>query len=167
MKISIMSITEAHAKPFHACLDSVAKEQKYLGQSAAPPIDKVASFVRENVQNDHPQFVAIDGERVVGWCDAIPHWADALKHRAGLGMGVISDYRGQGIGKQLLRACLEKAMTKGIRRIDLVVRADNEIAIALYEKFGFAHEGRKSLGLCHKGIYYEAIQMGLVFPDVP
>ena len=108
-----------------------------------------------------------DGERVVGWCDAIPHWADALKHRAGLGMGVISDHRGQGIGKQLLRACLEKAMTKGIRRIDLEVRADNEIAIALYEKFGFAHEGRKSLGLCHKGIYYEAIQMGLVFPDVP
>ena len=166
MKIFILPITEAHAKEFHACLDSVARERKYLGQSEAPPIEKLEAFVRDNIQNDHAQIVAVDGERVVGWCDAIPYWADALKHRAGLGMGVLNDYRGQGIGKELLRACLDKARTKGIKRIDLEVRADNGIAISLYEKFGFAHEGRKSMGLCHKGIYYDTVDMGLVLSDV-
>lgn len=166
MTITIFPISDAHAKAFHSCLDSVARERKYLGQSEAPPIEKIEAFVRNNVQNDYPQFVAVEGERVVGWCDAIPHWADALKHRAGLGMGVLYDYRGHGIGKDLLRACLDKARMKGIKRIDLEVRADNETAISLYEKFGFAHEGRKSLGLHHKGIYFDTIEMGMVFTDV-
>lgn len=166
MTISIFPITEAHSKAFHSCLDSVARERKYLGQSEAPPIEKIEAFVRDNVQNNHPQFVAVEGEHVVGWCDAIPHWADALKHRAGLGMGVLNDYRGRGIGKDLLRTCLDKARTNGVKRIDLEVRADNEIAISLYEKFGFVHEGRKSFGLCNIGVYYDTIEMGMVFPDV-
>ena len=166
MQISIAPISEAHARAFHACLDSVAKERKYLGQSEAPPFEKASAFVRENVQNDHSQFVALDGNRVVGWCDAIPHWADALKHRGCLGMGVLKDYRGHGIGKQLLDACVNKARAKGIKRIDLEVRADNAIAIGLYERSGFAHEGRKTLGLFHDGIYYDTIQMGIVLSDV-
>lgn len=166
MTISIFPIAEAHARAFHKCLDSVARERNYLGQSEAPPVEKIEAFVRENVQGDHPQLVAVDDERVVGWCDAIPHWADGLKHRAGLGMGVLNDYRGQGIGTELLRACLDKARTKGIKRIDLEVRADNDAAISLYEKFGFSREGRKPLGLCHRGVYYDTIEMGMVFPDV-
>lgn len=165
MTIDIIPISNQFARGFHACLDSVAREKKFLGQTEAPPFEKIEAFVSANVAADHPQVIALAGDTVVGWCDAIPHWADALKHRASLGMGVRSDYRGRGIGKRLLVACLAKAHEKRVRRIDLEVRADNFAAIRLYESLGFRHEGRKPLGLCHEGVFHDTIEMGLVWPD--
>ena len=164
MTISIIPITDQHATGFHSCLDSVARERTFLGQTEAPPLEKIQAFVRANIEGDFSQFVALDGPVVVGWCDAIPHWAAALKHRAGLGMGVLRSHRGRGIGRALLVACLDKARLSGIRRVDLEVRADNEAAIWLYESMGFTREGRKTFGLCHDGTFYDTIEMGLLFP---
>ena len=45
---------------------------------------------------------------------SFPAWAAALAHRGGFGMGVPPEYRGRGIGKRLLEACIAKAWTKGI-----------------------------------------------------
>jgi ribosomal protein S18 acetylase RimI-like enzyme len=165
MTVSIIPIADQYAVGFHACLDAVARERRFLGQTEAPPLEKIQAFVRTNIEGNYSQFVALDGAEVVGWCDAIPHWADALKHRAGLGMGVLKPYRGLGIGRSLLSACLDKARSSGLRRIDLEVRADNEPAIRLYESFGFAHEGRKPFGLCHGGAFFDTLEMGLVFSD--
>ncbi len=166
MTFTIIPITEQHAIGFHSCLDSVARERKYLGQTEAPPLEKIQAFVRANVVGGFSQFVAVDGSLVVGWCDAIPHWAAALKHRAGLGMGVLKSHRGRGIGRELLVACLHRARLAGIRRIDLEVRADNEAAIRVYESQGVTREGRKLLGLCHDDTFYDTIEMGVLFQHV-
>lgn len=160
--ISVLPITEAHVEGFHACLDAVARERAWLGQAEGPPVERLRAFVRGNIANDFPQSVAVDGDIVIGWCDAIPHWADALKHRASLGMGVLAAYRGRGIGKRLLLTCIDKAREKGIVRIDLEVRADNERAIGLYECVGFVIEGRRRMGLRHEGVFYDTLDMGLL-----
>ncbi len=163
MEFRIEKIAENHIAGFHACLDSVAREQKFLGQTHAPSLEKITAFVRENIAQNHPQFVALKDNRVIGWCDTIPHWADALRHRAGLGMGVLSEFRARGIGRQLLRTTIESARESGIKRIDLEVRADNLAAISLYETFGFRHEGRKMKGLFQQGMFHDVLEMGLVF----
>lgn len=162
MTITIKRITEEHISGFHACLDAVAREETYLGQTQAPPLERVADFVRSNIQNNLPQFVALHDALVVGWCDAIPHWAAALSHRAGLGMGILAAYRGRGIGSALLLQTLNHARSIGVRRVDLEVRADNTAAIALYSSAGFKTEGRKSMGLKLRGQYHDAIEMGLI-----
>lgn len=72
MNIRILPISEAHTPSFHACLDSVARERMYLGQTEAAPLARVKEFVRNNVVNHYPQYVAVYGSRVIGWCDAIP-----------------------------------------------------------------------------------------------
>lgn len=63
-------------------------------------------------------------------------------HVASIGsLAVHSDYQKQGIGRRLLQALLDRLQDKQIRRVELIVESDNPAAIALYEKFGFQHEG--------------------------
>lgn len=132
------------------------------GQTEAPPLERVSEFVRTNIRGNLPQYVALHEGCVVGWCDAIPHWAGALSHRAGLGIGVLAAHRGKGIGTRLLAQTLTHARSIGVKRIDLEVRADNAAAIALYTSAGFKLEGRKSMGLFHGGQYHDTIEMGLI-----
>jgi ribosomal protein S18 acetylase RimI-like enzyme len=160
--VSIVPIALQHAAGFHACLDAVAREKRWLGMTQAPPADKVEAFVRDSVASDAVQFVALDGVAVIGWADIFTAWADAVKHCGTLGMGVAAAYRGQGIGERLLRACLAKAPSKGITRITLEVRADNAKAIALYQRLGFTHECRQRNAMRFDGVYYDALQMSLL-----
>ena len=165
MSVQIAPIAESHGESFCACLDSVARERRYLAQIEALPLERVLAFVRESVAKDAAQFVALDGQRVVGWCDIFPGWAHAVRHRGTLGMGVRAEYRDQGIGKRLLAACIAKAGAKGITRIELEARADNERAIKLYERFGFVHEARVRRAMRFDDVYYDAVQMSFVYPD--
>lgn len=165
MTISIVPIAESHAEGFHACLDAVAREKKFLAQVEALPLERIQSFVRESVTSGAAQFVAVDGTLVVGWCDIFPAWAHAIKHCGSLGMGLLPDYRGRGIGQQLLSACLAKARANGVTRVELEARADNERAINLYERMGFVREAVKRRAMRFEGVYYDAVQMSLIFED--
>ena len=162
MNVAIVPIQEAHVASFRECLDTVARERRYLAQVEAVPLERLRDFVRESVRNDVAQFVALDSDRVIGWADIFPHWAHALAHRGNLGIGVLPGYRGQGIGKRLLEACIAKAWAKGLTRIDLESRVDNVDAIRLYERVGFKHEGVKRNAMRFDGVYYDAVEMGLV-----
>ncbi len=55
------------------------------------------------------------------------------------GVGVVADRRGQGIGEQLMRAVHEQARARGVTRLWLEVLVQNEPAVRLYEKLGYAH----------------------------
>src|SRR5690606_30706041 len=67
----------------------------------------------------------------------------AVRHVATLGMSVAQAWRGKGVGRALLTDALAWAPTAEITRVELYVYARNAAAIALYERFGFALEGRR------------------------
>jgi RimJ/RimL family protein N-acetyltransferase len=161
-KVAVVPIAIEHAAGIHACIDAVAREKRYLAQTSAKPRADFDAFVRDSVTNDLVQFIALDGEIVVGWADIFPAWADAVKHVGSLGMGLLETYRGQGIGEHLLRACLLKAKAKGITRVELEARADNQRAIKLYERFGFEHETIKRNAMRFDGVYYDSVQMSIL-----
>ena len=165
MAIDIARIAESHAAGFHACLDAVAREKRYLAHVEAPALDRALAFVRDNIAKDAAQFVALDGDRVVGWCDVLPAWPAAVQHRGSLGLGVLAAYRGQGVGRRLMAATLAQARSKGLTRVELEVRADNAPAIHLYESMGFVHEGCKRNGNRLDGVYCDSLTMGLVWAE--
>lgn len=67
----------------------------------------------------------------------------ALAHVLTLTIVVHPGYTRQGIGAALMAALMYWASTTGTTtKIELRVRQGNDAAIALYEKFGFAEEGR-------------------------
>ena len=160
--IVIVPIQLEHADSFHACLDVVAREKRFLALTSAPSLERVRDFVRENVASNGAQFVALDANIVVGWADVLPGWADAIAHCGRFGIGLLPEYRGQGLGERLLQASIAKAQQNGLTRIELEVRIDNERAIRLYERQGFVRECVKKNAMRFDGVYYDALQMALL-----
>lgn len=77
--------------------------------------------------------IAIDGDEPMAICNV------GVRGDAGWigGVGVVAARRGQGIGKQLMRAVEADARIRGLKRIWLEVLVQNTPAIALYEKLGY------------------------------
>lgn len=161
MNITVRPITLDDAGGFHAALDSVARERRYLRLTEAPPLARSLQFIASNLESGNPQFVAADGEAIVGWCDICRSSEQDSEHCGGLGMGVVADHRGMGIGTKLVTATLNAARGH-FERVDLDVYASNTPAIALYEKVGFALEGRRRQALLRDGVYDDIVMMGLL-----
>lgn len=58
-----------------------------------------------------------------------------------LGMAILSEFRGKGIGTALLHQLLEEAKKKGIKKLSLSVDPKNRAAVHLYQRFGFIEVG--------------------------
>jgi ribosomal protein S18 acetylase RimI-like enzyme len=126
-------------------LDLVARERKYLIYLEAPPYESSVAFYETMMGKQGIMLNALDGERVVGWCDVRRVDAEISKHCGILGMGIIEGYRGRWLGERLITQTLDAIRKSdfGIERVELTVWGSNARAIGLYEKVGFAHEGRK------------------------
>jgi putative acetyltransferase len=79
-----------------------------------------------------------------------------------LGIALLPEARHRGLGAQLLQAAIDKSWARGLTRIELSVRADNLNAKALYERFGFVHEGLQRRASLVGGIYHDAHAMALL-----
>lgn len=58
-------------------------------------------------------------------------------------LAVHPQHQHQGLGQTLLCSLLQKAYKQGLERATLEVRASNQKAISLYQKFGFKTAGRR------------------------
>lgn len=159
MSWQVVPMERRHIAGFREVLDGVAREGRWLAMLEAPPAARMRSFVFGGLRARNPQFVAVDGARVVGWCDVTRKSHETLGHSGTLGMGVAASHRGAGIGTTLLATTLEAAAARGLTRVELVVREDNAAAIALYRRLGFETEGRLRRYLVVDGREYDALQM--------
>jgi RimJ/RimL family protein N-acetyltransferase len=162
MEFQILPIAEEHIEGFRSVLDSVARERRYLAFLAAPSLDESRAFVRRNIKKGYPQCVALIKDMVVGWCDVLPIDRPTMAHGGVLGVGVLLEHRGKGIGTALVRAAIDMAKATGLTRIELTVREHNERAITLYERLGFVREGLKRKAVRIDGHYEDLVCMGLV-----
>ena len=78
-------------------------------------------------------LVATDGGQDVGLCML----AVRGEHAWIGGVGIVGGRRGEGIGKELMRAAEENARARAVKRLWLEVLVQNEPAIGLYEKLGY------------------------------
>jgi RimJ/RimL family protein N-acetyltransferase len=161
--IEIVPIGQGHIDGFHRTLDSVARERRYLSFLEGPPIETTRAFALNNIKRGHPQFVAVSAGEVVGWCDVTPLDRPILAHRGVLGMGLLPQFRRQGIGTKLIRSALAAARTFGLHRVELTVRAPNTGAIELYKKEGFEVEGVQRDAILVDGVYEDVVCMARVF----
>ncbi len=157
----LVNASEEYAESFCQTLDRVAKERKYLATVEGFPLEGVKAFINMIVSKGYAQYYAVDGDKVVGWCDIIPKSNEGFTHVGILGMGLLSEYRNQGIGSRLLEKAIEHSVKKnGIEKIELEVYESNANAIKLYEKFGFVHEGKRIKSRKLDGIYDNLVMMG-------
>lgn len=163
-QVKIIPMAEAYIASFHACLDSVARERRYLAFLEAPTLAAVREFATANfIYGNSLQFIAVTEEVVVGWCDILVNMLPGFTHIGKLGMGIKHDLRGMGLGKKLMTMSLNKAREKKLERVELEVYASNKTAIKLYERAGFVVEGVKEKSRKLDGIYEDTLCMALLF----
>jgi RimJ/RimL family protein N-acetyltransferase len=161
----IVPIAEEHIESFRDCFDEVARERRYLAMLEARPLEQVREFVRGQINANAPAFFALMDGRVVGWCDVVQKPWITVTHSGVLGMGVRPAYRGRGIGGALMEATLAGARNRGMTRVELTVRVDNERAKRLYERVGFVVEGLCRDHMRVDGKYYDSYLMAILLTN--
>jgi ribosomal-protein-alanine N-acetyltransferase len=113
----------------------MALEVELFGDEAWSP----TMFWSELAEHSTRHYVVATAEdRVVayaGLCVYPPHESYVQT------IGVTRVAQGQGLGTRLLVDLIEESQRRSCKRLDLEVRADNDIAIALYERHGFERIG--------------------------
>lgn len=98
------------------------------------------SMIRYELSADHRSyFVAVDGNSVVGYAGLLAVGAEGDVQTIALS----EQYRGKGIGRELLNTLIDAARQRQVRQLFLEVRADNANAIALYQSSGFEILGER------------------------
>jgi RimJ/RimL family protein N-acetyltransferase len=161
--IRLIEASESDAPKLRAVLDQVARERVYLMLLEAPPTEWIAAFIASILETGGVQILAVTPDHeVVGWCDINRHRAPGFAHSGYLGMGLLAEYRAQGLGRKLAERAISDARAKGITRIELEVFASNTRAICLYERLGFVHEGVKRNARQLDGVYDDLVLMALL-----
>jgi putative acetyltransferase len=82
------------------------------------------------------------------------------RHAAGVGMAVRDDWQGKGVGTALMQAAVDLAdRWLNLYRLELEVYTDNEPALRLYQRFGFAIEGTLRAYAFRDGQYVDVYSM--------
>jgi ribosomal-protein-alanine N-acetyltransferase len=98
-----------------------------------------AAFWSELAEHDTRHYVvAMAGDLVVGYAGLCVYADDQAYVQT---IGVDASYQGRGIGTALLTDLFDEASRRGCAHVDLEVRADNTVAIRLYERHGFRRIG--------------------------
>ena len=165
--IKLRPSTPDDATSVSACVDAVARERQYLAKVCGFTVDETRSFITSLAESGGVQVIALSEDRVVGWCDVIPVPYEGMRHVGRLGMGILRSYRGQGLGRRLLREVLRRVFVKSLLRVELEVFASNLAAVRFYEQEGFVTEGRKRRSRILDGAEDEMLVMGLLREEWP
>jgi ribosomal protein S18 acetylase RimI-like enzyme len=149
-------------------VDSVAREQAYLIRSRFEvEEDWERAFIAKAREQGNLLLVALLGGEVVGWVTLFRSQAEFMRHTAQLGIGVVQDYRGIGLGSALMAYALEWAAEQGIEKVSLGVRSSNQRAQVLYHKLGFVQEGYRVRDIKDaQGCYDDNVEMAYFLPQV-
>ncbi len=90
----------------------------------------------------HPVLVAVDGAEICGWASLNQFNARAAyQHVSDISVYIAREWRGRGIGIQLLQELEKHARRLGYHKLVLAGLAMNEAAVRLYTRSGFQHVG--------------------------
>ncbi len=120
--------------PSYDAAFSYGSDRRYTEQSEAMRRESFEDFFSRQARYDaDASLVLFDGETIVGFVKI-----DLIKEGAYVhGIGVIPEYRGQGLAKYVLGTSLRKAAANGHKKMILEVDSENQAALGLYESLGF------------------------------
>lgn len=133
---------------------------------------------RERMAKHDPQHFQIVAEvrtrpddeafTVIGHLGLIMQPQQRRSHVAVLGIAIRDDWQGRGVGSTMMAAAIDRADNwMNILRIELIVFAGNEAAIALYRRHGFVVEGTHRAHALRDGVYADALTMARLHPAPP
>lgn len=128
--------------------NSVISEGEYfiaVSNEFNKTIEQQRDWIQRSLENERETIIVaeINGE-VIGWIGFESENRKRMSHKGSFALMIRKNYRGMGIGKELVQALLDWAEANPlIEKVSLGVFSTNHRAIALYKSMGFVEEGRK------------------------
>ena len=126
--------------------------------------EQEARFLEDKTNSDNEiELIALIDGKVAGTAgiEAVGN-KYKLKHRAEVGISILKEYWGLGLGRLLTSACIQCAKEAGYSQVELNVVAENTRAISLYKSLGFTEYGRDPRGFNSRiSGYQELVYMRL------
>ena len=162
---TIRSAIEKDAKDLSALRLQIDGETENLDREKGEAFIDVPGFeqiIKTDTENRRNLFlVAVVDDRIVGFSRCEGNQLNRFAHKIEFGVGVLKEFWGYGIGKNLLKESITWADINGIKKISLNVLETNDKAIKLYKRLGFEIEGILKNDKIHSdGKYYNTIIMG-------
>lgn len=134
-----------------------------FGKEGVPiTVQQEEDLIREmNSSPNSQMFIAYSNGQIIGIASIRGSRPRRIAHRGEIGLSVLKDFWGLGIGSKLMDELISFARSKDIEIITLEVRSDNDRAIRLYEKFGFEKFGTYRQFFKIEGHYHDAEYMNL------
>jgi ribosomal protein S18 acetylase RimI-like enzyme len=121
----------------------------------AKPAEAWLAQVRDSII-----YVAVLGKHLIGMAGVSQGQTSKTRHKGDLwGVYVQPSYRGQGLGHQLVSACIEWAQQQGVLYLNLVVGTTNTAAVGCYKKCGFRIYGVEPNCILYQGVLYDEFVM--------
>jgi len=143
-------------------LDSETSFMLYEPGERKTNVEKMTHRIEETNKNSL-LLLAEDEGTIVGFLSAERGTANRTKHSAYIIIGILRNYRGEGIGRKMLEELDKWAMNNWIIRLELTVMKHNENAIKLYEKMGFKIEGIREKSCFVNGKFIDEYHMAKLF----
>lgn len=160
-------VTFRHAQPSDA--KSLLMLMRKISQQTDFIITDTEQMTTENQRRLIEQYlhqarcamvvVECDGQ-FVGMGNLVADRHPRLAHIAEIGISLIEEYWGYGIGTMLAETIIDYARRHGVEVIHLEVVSNNERAVRLYERLGFQTVGTLHHRLCRdSNNYYDTLIM--------
>lgn len=145
---TIRSAVPSDAKDMINFKITIAETSKYLTLKPSEVNDtrwKLKSELKKVLDSPNAiNLVAVVDGNIIGGINTFGQTRASLRHSVEFGIGIVPAWQGAGLGKILIQQLLNWAKANQIiTRVELHVHVGNEGALALYEKLGFEHEGRR------------------------
>lgn len=154
------------ARAILAVLNEVAQESPYLTlnpKGVETTVEEERELIRNyNESTNSIMLVAESDDQIIGMATVYGIDNDRQSHVGEIGVSIIHEYWGYGIGSILTEELIEFAKQSDLKVLTLEVVQENKRAIQLYKKYGFNIVGNLSKRLRHNYHYFDTYIMELM-----
>lgn len=153
MRIRTLSLEDAEAylalrRELFAEAPFMLLEPDELPSSASEEMNWLRSLLESH---NSTIVLADDSGKLAGFAAAFGQNVRRRSHTALIVIGILREYRGKGIGKKLMTELEAWARDRGLKRLELQVVPQNDVALNLYQSLGFVLEGTKRMSMIAYG----------------
>ena len=156
--IEIRPLTEVDADAFRALrLAALRDTPEAFGSSYQEEVDQPHEFFVARAAPPEPSatFGAFADTRLVGMAGLSVSNRLKEKHKAYMwGVFVLADFRGRGVGRELVQQVIDKA-AGNVRVLQCSVVTAQEATRRMYRAMGFVSYGLERNALCIDGVFYD------------
>ena len=165
MKMEYRKLSVDEAEQFWSLMNQLDYETKYMlyePGERTKNLPRIESLIRDSVERQDFLLVAETDHKLIGYISAQKGRLNRIAHSAYIVVGILTDYRGKGIGTEFFKRLNAWAEENKVVRLELTVICENEAAKHLYTNSGFEIEGIKRKSVCVDGKYLVEFYMARV-----